>query len=229
MAERIRELGKSVSECFPGVYRAAGRVSVAGPFKGPGNMYVVKDESAVVVIDPIRLNRRDQEMVDGIGTPTDAIILGPNHERDTVAYQKRFGLRVWANRKLFSRIGIGVNTFFESGDALPAGLLPIDMPGTFHGETVLHHPPNGGVLLVGDAIFNLQNEDLNAGLKLVGPLGLVPLGVRTMPRLFMDDPVLARESYRKLLECDFEGILVSHGQPILSDARNVLESLISSL
>jgi len=222
-------LSESVRECFPGVYRVAGRVSIVGPVKANGCMYVVKDEGAVALIDPIRLKSRDQAVVDAIGTPTDAIILGPNHERDTAYYQERFGVRVWANGKLFTRIGIGVNTFYEPDDELPAGLVAYDMPGTFKGETVLHHPPNGGVLLVGDAIFNLQDEDLNAGLKMVSPLGLVPKGPRTMPRFLMDDPALAKESYRKLLACEFEGILVSHGQPILSDARTVLESLISSL
>ena len=218
----------ALREYVPGIYRAVGRVQLAGPFTTRGAMHVVRAEDALVLIDPFRLSSEDLEKLEAIGRPTHVIICGPTHVRHTAFYRDRYGVRVMTNRKLLSKIEIGIDAFFEEDEMLPGGLKTIEMSGTFLGETALLHEADG-VLIMGDPIFNLQDEDLDLPMKLAKPFGQIPMGLSTMPKFVMADKALAAESYRKLLDYPFDKIFMSHGQPVLSDGKEKLRTLVASL
>ena len=68
-----------------------------------------------------------------------------------------------------------------------------------------------GILIVGDVIIGSPR----------GQCGLVPERV-------MDDPALLRGSVRKLLDIDFDILLVSDGESILKNAKARLKELVES-
>lgn len=125
--------------------------------------------------------------------------------------------RVWAParsaRPLRNR-RIPVTDAFRAGDALPGGIRALQTP---RAAEVAYWLPEHGTLVVGDVL-------LGAGAKpepTAEILRLCPerwLGARTHDDL--------RAMLRPLLELPLERILVSHGEPVLSDAAQALGALL---
>lgn len=210
-----------MKEIIP-IYRATTRINVAGPFRIPSAMYVIKDGEDVVLIDPFTLPESETKELEALGVPTLILITGRLHVRDADAYRKRYGAKILANREAVPELGIGVDDAFGDGETLPGGLTTIEMPGTIPGETILRREQGKGVLIVGDALWNLRLSECGLILGLFMRLLGWPEGFGAMPKLLMANDKLATESYQKLLDYDFDQILVSHGQPILRDAKEML-------
>lgn len=209
--------------CFPNVYRAVGEVPLFGPFRAPGGMFMILADGARILVDPFALP--DLSGLETLGIPTHIVICGSNHVRDAAFYRKLYGAKVCAHRDLMSHISVSVDLFFESGDVLPGNMQAVGMPGTFRGETVLmHHAHGKTAMIAGDAFFNLQQKDFKVpGMRLVG----FRAELNTMPRFFIQKG--GRESYRRILDCDFDALLVSHGEPILENAKDCVRNLVDSL
>ena len=118
-----------MEELIP-IYRATTRINVAGPFRIPGTMYVIKEGDEVVVIDPFLLPESETEELEKLGKPTLILIAGELHVRDAEAYRKRYGAKILANREAVPKLGIAVDDVFGDGETLPGGLTTIGMPGT---------------------------------------------------------------------------------------------------
>ena len=208
--------------CLPGIYRAVQDVPLAGPFRVSGGMYAVETDAGIVLIDPFKL--ANLAALETLGAPEAVVLCGSNHVRDVVFYRSRYGAKIYVHRDLMGRIGVGVDVFFDTGDVLPGGLQAIGMPGTFRGETVLFGNQHGGFLIAGDAFYNLQPPDFKVpGMRAVG----FRKGLNTMPRAFIQERGYA--SYRRLLDYSFDALLMSHGDPLLSGARDRVRALVESL
>jgi glyoxylase-like metal-dependent hydrolase (beta-lactamase superfamily II) len=95
---------------------------------------------------------------------------------------------------------------FDFGDELPGGVKAYEAGAICPDDTVLHIPAHSA-LSVADGVINY------------GGLGFVPdehLGdVDATKRAI-------RDSYAKLLELDFDNLLVAHGEPVVGGARDAL-------
>ena len=124
---------------------------------------------------------------------------------------------VWAParsaRRLHNR-GVEVTDQFEPGDALPGGILSF---ATARDGEVVYWLPKQRAVVVGDVL-------LGAGAKphaTSEPLRLCP--ERWLEKATLDD---LKESLRPLLELPVERILVSHGDPVLTDAKHALQQVL---
>ena len=210
-----------MKELLPNLYQAAKMANV-GPLKVPSAMHIVKAGEETVLIDPFVLSESEAEALDVLGKPAFILITGTWHLRDAEAYGKRYGAKILANREAVPKLVIAVDDAFGDGETLPGGLTAITMFGTTPGETVFQHNPEAGTLITGDALMNFQPGERGLLMRLIG----FPEGLDTMPKLFMKDKKLAAESYQKLLDYDFDQILVSHGAPILSGAKEMLRIIL---
>ena len=100
-------------------------------------------------------------------------------------------------------------------DALAVGqtigpLVVVEVPGKSPGEVALHWPERR-LLIVGDAVIG--NPSGHCGL---------------LREQVMDDPQRLRQSVRRLLDLDFDTLLVGDGEPILEDAKARLEALVAT-
>lgn len=86
----------------------------------------------------------------------------------------------------------------------------VDASGKSPGEVAFHWPERR-IMLVGDAV-----------------IGNPPGRCSLLPDEKLDDPARLRSSVRRLLELDFELLLVGDGVPILSDARACLAALAAT-
>ena len=217
-----------MKELLPNIYRLTTRIKVIGPFRIPAAMYAIKDDEKLILIDPFLLPKVKTLELEKLGAPTLLLITGEMHARDADAYRKRYGAKIFAHREAIPELEIAVDETFGDDETLPGDLRTIAMPGTMTGETVFLREQEKGILIAGDAIWNMRLNECGLFLGNVMRLLGWPEGLGTMPRRFMKDQKVASESYRRLFDYDFDAILMSHGQPILSGARGLLRTIIDA-
>jgi glyoxylase-like metal-dependent hydrolase (beta-lactamase superfamily II) len=159
-------------------------------------------------------------LIDPIETPPE--LRSPAHVLITVFWHGRTTAdletgRVWAStrsaRPLENR-GITVTDRFRAGDELPGGIQAFQTPRV---TEVVFWLPEQRAVAVGDVI-------LGAGAK----PGATPEPLRLCPERWLGKASHAelRESLRPLLSLPVEQVLVSHGEPVLGDARAALTAVL---
>jgi glyoxylase-like metal-dependent hydrolase (beta-lactamase superfamily II) len=188
-----------------------------------GSVYVETDDGAVV-IDPLvpqgppdvrehflRSLDRDVERTEG---RVHVLVTVFWHVRSVAEVAARYDARVWAptsgRAAIERRVGKVTDTF-RPGDPLPGG---IDAFKTARAAEVVLWLPQHGALVPGDVLLG----DGQGGLRLC-PASWLP-EKKTLADL--------AESLRPLLELPVERVLVSHGEPVLEDARAKLAAAIDA-
>ena len=149
-----------------------------------------------------------------LGTPDHVLVTVFWHGRGTAATGAR---RVWSSGHAAGPLGNrGITVTDRVGEGeLPGGILAF--PTARRGE-VVYWLPEQKAIAVGDVL-------LGAGAKpraTSDPLRLCPerwLGAKTHDDL--------KESLRPLLDLPVEQVLVSHGEPVVEDARGRLAALLA--
>ena len=140
--------------------------------------------------------------------PEHAILTCRHHDRD--AWQ--LGGTVWvAEEGAHELEGRGEFRTFRWGHQLPGGVLAHEVGALTPDETALYVPAHRA-LAFGDAVIRWEAD---------GPLDFVP-------DRFMDDPERdkagLRASFERLLELDFDLLLLGYGEPIVGDAKEQLRA-----
>jgi glyoxylase-like metal-dependent hydrolase (beta-lactamase superfamily II) len=94
----------------------------------------------------------------------------------------------------------------KDGEEVANGLRVVHTPGHTPGHVCYLWPEHGGVLIVGDAAFNV-------------------MGRLTLPMSFEDLPT-AKQSLRRIAELDFEVAVFGHGPPIKGRAAARFRTLV---
>jgi glyoxylase-like metal-dependent hydrolase (beta-lactamase superfamily II) len=138
------------------------------------------------------------------------------HDRDAVYLQRGKPPQRDASRisgRLMSLIPssfekVDVAETFQDGELLPigGGLRIVHTPGHSPGHVSLLHEPTG-VLITGDAIFNLR-------------------GLRYSPAMFCTDIPLSRQTADRLGELEDAVVAFTHGEHISSGAREAVRAFL---
>jgi glyoxylase-like metal-dependent hydrolase (beta-lactamase superfamily II) len=188
-----------VREIAPGVWHwTALRESIGSEVSS----YYLAEEK--VAIDPMLPAERPEWF-----RPEHAILTCRHHDRD--AWQ--LGCTVWVVAQgAYELQGRGEFRTYEWGDDLPGGALAYEVGALSPDETAVYIPDHRA-LAVGDGVIRWEED---------GPLGFVP-------DRFMDDPEAdkagLRAAFRRLLELDFDLLLLGHGDPAVGDAKEQLGAL----
>jgi glyoxylase-like metal-dependent hydrolase (beta-lactamase superfamily II) len=167
----------------------------------------LETSDGLVLIDPI-------EPPPELRSPAHVLITVFWHGRTTADLETG---RVWAStrsaRPLENR-GITVTDRFRAGDELPGGIQAFQTPRV---TEVVFWLPEQHAVAVGDVL-------LGAGAK---PRA-TPEPLRLCPERWLGKASHAelRESLRPLLDLPVEQVLVSHGEPVLGDARAALTAVL---
>ncbi len=174
------------------------------------NGTLVLDSSGNLCIDPVEpepdaLARLEKEGVARV------LLTNRNHVRAASLVRERMGARVAihpADAAHAREQGGAIDEDLSFG-ARAGPFSIIGVPGKSPGELALHDPQRR-LLSVGDAL-----------------IGNPPAELSLLSERVMDDPPLLRASARRLLELDFDTILVGDGEPILEGAHERLRELIA--
>ena len=168
----------------------------------------VAASSGIYLIDPIPLADSDLLALTQAAPISGVIITNANHQRAALEYSERFRVPVLAHPETIAEVKPS-----RPGElSAIAGILEsIEIESAVAGEIALYHPENGGTLVVGDALINLE-----------------PYGFAFLPRKYCLNEKAMRRSLRKLLPLAVERILFAHGTPIVCRAGERLRQLLEA-
>ncbi|MDX1660530.1 MAG: hypothetical protein R3326_01955 [Gemmatimonadota bacterium] len=173
--------------------------------------YVVTGNEGVV-IDP-RVPDEGLEWFEERTAPTHALLTNRHHYRHAERFRERFGLTVWCNENGMHEFDAGEEVEpFEFGRQLPGGFTAVEV-GVLCDEETAYHRPESKLVALGDSVISWEGE-----------LGFVPddyLG---------EDPDAVKTGLRRslegLLDRDFDTLILAHGEPLVSDARDRLREFL---
>jgi glyoxylase-like metal-dependent hydrolase (beta-lactamase superfamily II) len=185
--------------------------SVFMPDKGYAfNGYAIDTEDGTILIDP------PEPVDDGWGA-TDLMepfagvwITNRNHSRAAAAFRERYGITVHAHEADAERLEAGADQTLRGDERLPGDVELIHVPGKSPGE-VAFHLPRSRALIVGDVVIGVPAGELS-----------------TYPEKVIDDMEQLHRSAARLLEYDFEALLLCDGEPITTGGKQKLQEFVES-
>jgi len=162
--------------------------------------------SGLIFIDPVPLaDAALKDLVaESFSAPAAVVLTSGNHQRESLALAKRFGIPVFAPADAGN--DIIADQRFRSGDPV-AGMESIALPGFGPGETAFLHE---GALIFGDALIHLDPE-----------------GLRLLPEKYREDKKQSLRSLASLAAIKPQLLLFAHGQPIIHNAATRLVGCLS--
>jgi glyoxylase-like metal-dependent hydrolase (beta-lactamase superfamily II) len=164
--------------------------------------------AGIFLVDPIPLAHDDVAALNQAGSIAGIILTNANHQRAALEYSDRFSVPVLGHPDALLSVQPR-----HSGNlsAIATDLDPIEIEGAVAGELALFHREDGGTLIVGDALINLESY-----------------GFTFLPRKYCLDQKQMRRSLKKLLKLTAQRILFAHGAPIISRASERLRQVLDA-
>ena len=172
-------------------------------------------EPAGLVIDPME-PAEGLDAFDRFAEPPKQVVLTIGlHWRATDAFRERFGTPVRvASAGMHRYEGTDrVAEPFEFGDEIAPGVTALEVGGIAPDDTALHITHGAGALAFADSVINWDG------------VGFVPDDLWEDPE---EEQAAVLRSVRRLLERDFDTLLISHGDPIPSGGHAALEQFVTS-
>ena len=174
------------------------------------NGLVIYTNDQCVIIDPPPISDADRSTLMSMA-PTHIVITNRDHAREAAAFKAEFTIPVYAPAADAPQMEISIDTTYEDGDILPGGLVAIhlgDMKSP--GESALFLKQDAGYLILGDSLIGKPAGEL-----------------RLLPTEKFPDVEKAKESLARLLEYDYEAILVGDGTSIVSGGKNAVRRILT--
>jgi len=165
-----------------------------------------------VLIDPLV----PAEGMEGFPSdPEHVLLTNRHHFRHAGRFAEIFGCAVWCVESGLHEFKRGEKVRpFRFDDLLPGGIRAIEIGAICPDETALLIPRGEGLVALADGVVRQQD----------GPLGFVP------DAYMGDDPAGVkaglREAYGRLLEQEFDHLLLAHGWPWIGGGKQALREFV---
>lgn len=148
------------------------------------------------------------------GAPEHILLTNRHHDRDSWRLREEFGCTVHCIRNgVYELDGRGPVEPFDFGDELPGGVLVHEVDAISPDETALHIPGYRALACADGVVQSIAAD-----------------GLRFVPDALMDDPEDTkrglRAAYTRLLDLDFDILLLAHGEPIVGGANEALRAFV---
>jgi len=175
------------------------------------NGYLVRHSEGNLCIDPVPPSDDSLDDIARLGVAS-ILLTNRNHSRAANVIRERTGARtlIHPDDAAHARSqGAAIDGDLSIGDKI-GPLTIVAVPGKSPGEVALHWPEKK-LLIVGDAV-----------------IGHPPGQSSLLREKVMDDPARLKHSVRKLLDLEFDALLVGDGKSILHDAKSRLKELVDT-
>jgi hypothetical protein len=148
------------------------------------------------------------------GVPEYVLLTNRHHDRHAWRLREAFGCTVHCIRNgLHELEGRGPVDAFDFGDELPGGAIALEVDAICPDETAFHLP-HRRALACADGVIRWRGREELA----------------FVPDEYMDDPEQTkaglRDAYRRLLNRDFDVLLLAHGDPVVGGAKDALRAFV---
>jgi hypothetical protein len=169
-----------------------------------------------VLLDPMMPSEGAQWFRDQGAEPRHILLTNRHHDRDSWRLRDEFGCEVHCIANgCYELEGRGPVTPFEFGDELPGEIVAYEVDAICPDETALHIPAHRA-LACADGVVRWPGEGEER--------------LTFVPDSLMDEPEQTkaglRDAYRRLLELDFDRLLLAHGRPVPRDAKAALREFV---
>jgi len=200
-----------MDEIAPGLFHYSARHERIGTVV---HSYVLRDAAAV--LDPM-IPEEGLDWFESHVRPEQVLLTNRHHYRHAGDLAERFGCVVRASRAGMHEFGDAAVEPFDPGDTLPGG-IEVHEVGAICPDEVALFIPSARALACADGVVRWEGPG--------APLAFVP------DDLLGDDPEAVKEglraAYRRLLELDFDTLLLAHGNPVPAGGRRALEEFAGS-
>jgi glyoxylase-like metal-dependent hydrolase (beta-lactamase superfamily II) len=185
---------------------------VFSPDKGYAfNGYAVVTEQGTVLIDPPEPAEDSWEAIDLLEPFAGVWLTNRNHSRAAADFRERYGVTVHAHEADAERLEAGADQTLRGDERLPGEIALIRVPGKSPGE-IAFHLPRSRALVVGDVV-----------------IGVPPGELSTYPDKVIDDRDQLLRSAARLLEYDFEALLLCDGESLPSGGKQKLRKFVEGV
>jgi glyoxylase-like metal-dependent hydrolase (beta-lactamase superfamily II) len=185
--------------------------SVPVPDKGYDfNGFAIATENGTVLVDPPEPVEDGWGAIDLLAPFAGLYITNRNHSRAAATFRERYGLSVFAHEADADRLEAGADQTVRGDERLPGDIELIHVPGKSPGE-IAFHVPRSGALIVGDVVIGVPAGELS-----------------TYPEKVIDDMEQLHRSAARLLEYDFDALLLCDGEPLPTGGKQKLQEFVAS-
>lgn len=163
-----------------------------------------------ILIDPPPLAPADLAFLKQ-GERVDYIILtNRDHQRDTAQLRQTLECKVLAPELDLKEMSVSIDKTYKDGELLPGGIWVVHlMNQKSPGESALFLQKGKGIIIVGDAL-----------------IGDPPGSFRLLPADKYADREQAKTSLKRLLNFNFDALLVGDGTSVLTGAKSTVQHLM---
>jgi len=213
-----------LEEVFPDVFFVTGTmktVLMGADWQFNRNMTVVRDGSALTLINTVRLDDGGLKELDKLGRVANVVRIGALHRRDDAFYKARYGATFWALPGMTLQHGLRADKELVSGGEMPfAGCSVFAFRTTKMPECILRIDRAGGILVACDSLQNwLQPDEFfsEQSKKMMTEMGFFQTA--NIGPLWMQLNEPKGEDFARVRELSYRHALCGHGAPLRDTAN----------
>jgi len=173
------------------------------------NGTAVIEEKASVLIDPVPCDEEGMSVLRDLG-PFKAIYLtNKDHERDALRFKELWNAPIWIHELDKDLLKTAPDHTFTDGQKLNAGIMVVHLPDQKSPGECAFHIQQMDALIVGDALIG-------------HPAGKLKL----LPAEKYADIEKAKAQLKRLLDFNFDSLMVGDGEAILGGAHAYLKNFL---
>jgi glyoxylase-like metal-dependent hydrolase (beta-lactamase superfamily II) len=172
------------------------------------NGYAVSTEEGTVLIDPPDPGKDGWLTVDPLQPFAGVWLTNRNHSRAAATFRERYGLTAWAHEADADRLEAGADRTVAGRTTIAGAIEIVPVPGKSPGE-IAFHLPRSGALIVGDLVIGVPAGELS-----------------TYPDVVIDDRAELQRSAARLLDYEFDALLLCDGEPLPSGGKDKLRAFV---
>lgn len=214
-----------LEEVFPDVFFVTGMMKTVlmdVPWQFSRNMTVVREGTALTLINAIRLDDAALAQLEALGRITNVVNIASMHGRDIAFYTTRYGATFWALPGMQHEHGLTPDKELTPDGQMPfAGCSLFNFRTIKRPEGILHIDRAGGILVSGDSLQNWLAPDeffSEDSRKMMTEMGFFQAA--NFGPLWMKVNEPKAEDFVHLLELPFRHVLAGHGSPFWSTTRD---------
>jgi len=220
---------QKIQKNYENIYSLIGSMQLFGIFKYSRNMVILKDGDKLCLVNPVRLNQKEEKKLLEMGKIYSILKLGRLHSVDVPYYMDQFSPKLWASSRdsFLKQYDYGIDIDLEKATSIPFLDIQIyNLKTSKENEAVAYLPQDNGVLLACDALVNMKKIDPMANWLVRTLSKILPEPTYIGPNWFkVMKP--KKIDFDNILKFEFENMIPAHGEILSNKASQKIQDYVN--